>query len=160
MNFTLRRKTDDDNSWISAYLEKNWSGDFIVSKGKIHHAEDVDGVVAETENHTQGLGLYDIGSDGCQIVILHSFSEGVGIGTTLIEEIIAIAKRKGCGRAWLITTNDNLPALRFYQKRGFVFAAVYPNAIAQSRKLKPGIPLLGHGGIPMRDEIEMEYLTE
>ena len=56
----------------------------------------------------------------------------------------------------MITTNDNLNALRFYQKRGFVLAALYPNALVQSRKLKPEIPETGIGGLPLRDEIELE----
>ncbi|MGW8250920.1 MAG: GNAT family N-acetyltransferase, partial [Anaerolineales bacterium] len=58
----------------------------------------------------------------------------------------------------LITTNDNLPALRFYQKRGFHLVALYPNALAESRRLKPEIPFKGLDGIPLRDEIELEML--
>jgi hypothetical protein len=64
----------------------------------------------------------------------------------------------GCTRLWLITTNDNLHALRFYQKRGFMLVAVHRNAVEQSRKLKPEIPLYGKDGIPIRDEIELEML--
>jgi hypothetical protein len=56
----------------------------------------------------------------------------------------------------LITTNDNVAALRFYQKRGFTLAALHKNALEQSRRLKPQIPLLGLDGIPLRDEIELE----
>lgn len=54
------------------------------------------------------------------------------------------------------SSNDNLNALRFYQKYGFTLVALYPNALAQSRKLKPQIPLIGNDGIPLRDEIELE----
>ena len=59
---------------------------------------------------------------------------------------------------WQITTNDNLPALRFYQKRGFHLVAVYPDALAESRRLKPEISHIGLDGIPLRDEIELELL--
>jgi len=58
------------------------------------------------------------------------------------------------------TTNDNLNALRFYQKRGFVLAAVYPEAIERARKIKPTISLIGYEGIPLRDEIELEMPLE
>jgi hypothetical protein len=51
-------------------------------------------------------------------------------------------------------------ALRFYHLRGFLLAAIYRNAIAASRKLKPEIPLQGIDGIPIRDEIELELLLE
>jgi ribosomal protein S18 acetylase RimI-like enzyme len=62
----------------------------------------------------------------------------------------------GCRRVWLITTNDNLEALGFYQKRGFVLAALHRNAMAETRRFKPNIPLIGMGGIPLRDELELE----
>ena len=57
---------------------------------------------------------------------------------------------------WLITTNDNLNALRFYQGRGFRLVAVHPGAVEASRRLKPQIPELGSFGIPIRDELELE----
>ena len=58
---------------------------------------------------------------------------------------------------WLITTNDNLNALRFWQKRGFHLIKIYPSAIDKvSRKIKPQIPKMGADGIPIRDEIELE----
>jgi hypothetical protein len=63
-------------------------------------------------------------------------------------------------RLWLITTNDNLHALRFYQRRGLVLVAVHRNAIEQSRKLKPQIPKLGYDNIPVRDEIELELILD
>jgi GNAT superfamily N-acetyltransferase len=66
------------------------------------------------------------------------------------------ARAAGCRRLWLITTNDNLPALRFYQKRGFVLVRLHRGAVAGSRRLKPEIPLTGSEGIPIRDELELE----
>ena len=62
----------------------------------------------------------------------------------------------GWKRVWLITTNDNLDAIRFYQRRGFMISAIYKNALEFSRKLKPSIPTIGRYGIYMRDEIEFE----
>ncbi len=81
-------------------------------------------------------------------------SKGIGAGTALIEQIKATAAAAGCYRIWVITTNDNLAAIRFYQKRGFTLVAVYQTALAESRRLKPGIPMFGLDGIPLRDEIE------
>ena len=66
--------------------------------------------------------------------------------------------RRKARRAWLITTNDNLDAIRFYQRRGFTIATVHAGAIEQSRTIKPSIPLVGSYGIPIRDEIEFEML--
>jgi len=67
-----------------------------------------------------------------------------------------LAKMKNCSRIWLITTNDNVDALRFYQKRGYEIKSVHRYAIEESRKIKPQLPFVGKYGIPIRDEIEME----
>jgi RimJ/RimL family protein N-acetyltransferase len=99
---------------------------------------------------------YHIDGDACEIVTIDSLVPNAGIGTALIEAVRRAAQRAGCRRLWLITTNDNTVALRFYQKRGFVLAALYPNAVARSRQVKPEIPLTGNDGIPIRDEIELE----
>ena len=84
--------------------------------------------------------------------------EGIGVGSALVSTLEDAARAAGCRRLWLITTNDNLEALRFYQRRGFVLAALHPGAIEASRRLKPVIPLVGHDGIPIRDELELERL--
>ena len=62
----------------------------------------------------------------------------------------------GLRRVWLVTTNDNLDALRFYQRRGLRIAAVHPGAVDRSRAVKPTIPLVDAYGIPLRDELIME----
>lgn len=74
----------------------------------------------------------------------------------LIDKVIEEAKEHKCKRVWLITTNDNTHAIRFYQRRGFNFRGLYINAIQESRKIKPQIPLLGMDDIPIMHEIEFE----
>jgi GNAT superfamily N-acetyltransferase len=103
-----------------------------------------------------GLITYRFGADDCEIVTFNSLIEGQGIGTALIDAVKAVAVEENCTRMWLITTNDNMQALRYYQKRGFRLVAVYPSALDESRKIKPEIPLFGKDGIPLRDEIELE----
>jgi len=84
-------------------------------------------------------------------------SSGVGAGTALIEAVGQLARQQGCTRLWVITTNDNVDALRFYQRRGFCLVAVHRGAVDRSRaRLKPEIPAVGAYGIPLRDEIELE----
>ena len=77
-------------------------------------------------------------------------------GAALIGAVKAMVRERGCKRVWLITTNDNTPALRFYQKQGFQLAALHRNAVVESRRLKPEIPEIGMDGIPIRDEIELD----
>jgi Acetyltransferase (GNAT) family. len=90
------------------------------------------------------------------VVSLDSLAEGRGIGSALLKSVEEVAREKKSNRIWLITTNDNLHALRFYQRRGYVLVAVHRNAIERSRQFKPQIPIIGKDGIPLRDEIELE----
>jgi ribosomal protein S18 acetylase RimI-like enzyme len=87
---------------------------------------------------------------------LETFLQNKGIGTQIIEKIKEIAKIKNCKRIWLITSNDNIDAIKFYQRKGFNIANIYKNAMDKSRELKPSIPLIGNYEIPIRDEIEFE----
>jgi ribosomal protein S18 acetylase RimI-like enzyme len=89
---------------------------------------------------------------------MNSLAEGLGVGTALLNSVKSVAAFARCKRLWFVTTNDNTFALRFYQKRGFQILAVHRNTLKRSRKLKPKIPLGGVGGIPIRDEIEIEIM--
>lgn len=92
----------------------------------------------------------------CEIASLNALTPGKGIGTALIQKVGEIAKEKNCKKLIVITTNDNVKALRFYQKKGFTISAVRVNELTKFRKLKPEIPQVGEDGIPLRDEIELE----
>ena len=94
--------------------------------------------------------------DQCEVISLDSFCQCLGVGSQLLKTVIEVARGHGCRRVWLITTNDNLNALGFYQRRGWRLVAVYPDAIAVSREQKPGIPMVGMNHIPLRDELELE----
>ena len=101
---------------------------------------------------------YRIEGDECEIVTLNSLQERRGIGTALINAVIDVAKANSCRRLWLITTNDNTRAIRFYQRFGFSLRAVHINAMDEARKLKPSIPLVGNDDIPIQHEFEFEIM--
>ena len=111
------QKTQNDNYAVLEII-KGWGSDFLVSKGKSYKAEDLEGVLVYDSGKIIGLGLYNIRED-CEIVLLETFVQNKGIGSQLIEKITAIAKNKKCKRVWLVTTNANIYALGFYQRRGF-----------------------------------------
>jgi RimJ/RimL family protein N-acetyltransferase len=104
---------------------------------------------------TAGLLTYSIDGRDCEIVTLNSVVGGKGAGGALVDEVRSRAIEAGCRRIWLVTTNDNLRALRFYQKRGSEMATVRRWAVDRLRALKPEIPLVRNDGIPIRDEIEL-----
>ena len=137
-------------------LTDHWGSVEIVSRGRIYLADRLPGFIAWKAGSRVGLITYDIEDSQCEIITIDSLAPEVGIGRALIDRVSQEALTQNCQRIWLITTNDNLPALRFYQKRGFRLVAVYPDAVEVSRKLKPQIPFIGIDGIPIRDEIELE----
>ena len=125
----------------------------MIMHGQVVRYDEVEGFVLED---WAGLITFVIRGDECEVTSLNSLREGQGTGATLINEVIREAKERNCRRLFLITTNDNLNALGFYQKRGFELSALHRGAIDESRKLKPSIPLIGMNNIPLRDEIELE----
>lgn len=154
--FTIRPVDKADRNWIAQFLDKHWGSTRIVTKGQVYLAHLLPGFIAEDGDEKIGLVTYRMEGDECEIITLNSTRENGGIGTALLDAVKQAAAEEGCQRVWLITTNDNFHALRFYQKRDFRLVAVYPNALDQSRKVKPEIPLFGIDGIPLRDEIELE----
>lgn len=155
-SFSIRPITPADRSWIRAIMIEHWGAIEIVSHGRIYSSDQLPGFIAHSRGSPIGLITYQITGEQCEIITLDSMVPASGIGSALIARVRQEALTASCRRLWLITTNDNLPALRFYQKRGFQIVAIYPNAIDDSRRLKPAIPLIGLDGIPIRDEIELE----
>jgi GNAT superfamily N-acetyltransferase len=145
-----------DTAQIRTFWEQHWGGDFMVVHGSIYRPDQLEGFIAEEDAQWVGLVTYRVEGAACEIISLDSLREGQGIGTQLIEQVASEARRAGCARLFLVTTNDNLEALEFYQKRGFVLAAIRRGAVDEARRIKPGIPSIGLHGIPLRDEIELE----
>ena len=152
----IRRLTIEDIPRLRQFWVEHWGSDFVVAHGTMYHPENVNGFVVENDNEWIGLVTFIIAKDECEVTSLDSLREGQGVGTKLIHAVVDKARNQTCKRVFLITTNDNLHALRFYQKRGFELVAVYRGAVNESRKIKPSIPLTGNDGIPIRDEIELE----
>jgi len=130
----------------------------MITKGKIHSMDKLPGFVVLVNGEIKGLITYNIEGEYCEIVSLDSLVEKQGLGTKLIQSVIEKAKEEDCKKIWLITTNDNTRAIRFYQKRDFIMVGIHINAIEKSRKIKPEIPLKGCDGIPILHEIEFEKI--
>lgn len=113
--------------------------------------------VAVDSGRIMGALTYIPGGAGWEVLTLHAEESKRGIGSALMRAIEGEARAGGCARLFLTTTNDNLDALRFYQRRGFELVEVRRGAVNESRKaLKPQIPRVGDNGIPLRDEILLE----
>lgn len=143
-------------------VERLWTTAFgstrAVSNGALHDLLALPTLVALDDDAFAGAAAYRFdGAGGCEVVGLASAIERRGAATALLEAVTAEARAVGCRRVWLVTTNDNVSAFRFYQQRGWHLCALRPDAATEARAtLKPEIPLRGEEGLPVRDEIEFE----
>ncbi len=156
LTFNIRRLTTEDAPWVSTFWIEHWGSEIMVLHGEICNSTGLPGFVAENDGRVLGLATYRFVGPDCELMSLDSMLECRGIGTALLESVIEAARTASCPRLYLTTTNDNMYALRFYQKRGFRLINLRPGALDESRRIKPSIPLIGNHGIPLRDELELE----
>lgn len=155
MAIQIKEIVKADQNQISKIIKTLWGDEMIIVHGEIFHTPDLSGLKAYDGDQIFGFLHYQLRGDECEILTLASLREGQGIGTTLLVEVERIARKESCELLSLITTNDNLNALGFYQRRGFHLEALLVGQVTQSRKLKPSIPYIGESGIPIRDEIRL-----
>ena len=156
MDYAIRKIENKDSEFIEQSLKGNWGSVIVVTRNKLYDASKLPGFIAEQEEQILGFLTYRTERDEVEIITLNSFNEGIGVGTSLIDAVTKKAVSMKVKRIWLITTNDNYPAVKFYQRRGFSVCKIHRDAIEQSRKLKPEIPKFGISGLQIKDEIEME----
>lgn len=151
----VREVRDGDRPTVEWLIRQLWGArELVVHDGAFYPAM-LPGFIAERAGCIAGLVTYDVRGDILEIVTLNALDRYHGIGTLLVEATRGEAKRRGCREVVLTTTNDNVDALRFYQRRGFRLSAVRPGAVNRSRLRKPQIPRTGNYYIPLRDEIDL-----
>lgn len=156
MSADIRPLTDADRPLVRQWTAEDFGDDTVVSRGALHHPDQLPGLIAERHGEPVGLLTYRFDSDSCQVVTIHSRVRRQGIGGALMRAVIDLALQSGINRVWLVTTNDNTPALRFYESREFRVVAVHKGAVDEARRLKPAIPLTGVDGVEIHDELELE----
>jgi ribosomal protein S18 acetylase RimI-like enzyme len=155
MSVSVRALEEEDRPWVTELLRERWGSEVVVTGGKAHDASLLEGFAAELDGEPVGLATYETRGAECELITLDSFREGVGAGSALLAAVANAAWRQRCRRLSVVTTNDNVRALGFYQRRGFTLTALRRGAIEKSRRIKPEIPELGCYDIPIRDEIEL-----
>jgi GNAT superfamily N-acetyltransferase len=149
----VRVKHAEDQPWIEVLLQERWSGTVVVIHGTRFDAARLPALIA---GDREGLATYQKRDRvTAELITLDARSPHKGVGTALIEALSALLAGEGMRRLFVTTTNDNLDALRFYQRRGFRLAALRPGAVDEARKLKPAIPPIGYHSIALRDELEL-----
>jgi len=144
-----------DDATVERLLDDELGGRVQARLGVMHDVLALPGYCAWLGDRIHGVATYAVDRDRAELAALAVSSDQrfVGIGSALIEAVASTVAAQGGRELWLVTTNDNVDALRLYQRRGFHLAGLRARAIDRARALKPTIPLLGCYGIPMRDEL-------
>ena len=150
----VRPAEPEDAAFIRRTVEESWAGPYVVVHGELIDATAQAALVAVHDGVRAGLLTYREDERGWEIVTLDALTPGAGVGTALVAALRRAACDHGVRRLWLVTTNDNTGALRFYQRRGFDLAALHRDAVTAARRLKPSIPL-DAAGISIRHELEL-----
>jgi GNAT superfamily N-acetyltransferase len=138
--------------WAEKLLEEQLAGRLQVRRGELVDVLALPALVGERSGHPVGLAAYDL-KDECELAVLVAVVANEGVGTALVEALGELVRPRPI---WVVTTNDNLTALRFYQRRGFQLRELRSGAVVEARRtLKPSIGRTGEFGIPIRDELEL-----
>jgi ribosomal protein S18 acetylase RimI-like enzyme len=152
----VREVRDDEREWLRATLRERWGDDIVVGHGRAIDPAQLPALVAVDESGERiGIATYDVDGTTAELVTIDAMRTGAGVGRRLLDAVAEAARAAGAARLIVMTTNDNLTALRLYQRAGFRLAALRPGAVDEARALKPSIPATGGDGIPIRDELDL-----
>ncbi|SHN44687.1 GNAT family N-acetyltransferase [Cryptosporangium aurantiacum] len=151
----LRHRRPDDVEAVAAFLAR-YHAEVVARKSELMRPLEHPAVIAVDAGRLIGVVTYVVDGAVCELLTVHTDDRLRGVGTALIEGVVQRAAALGCTRLELVTTNDNVEALRFYQRREFRLVGIRPGAVDEARRaLKPSIPATGNFGIPIRDEIDL-----
>jgi 2-oxo-4-hydroxy-4-carboxy--5-ureidoimidazoline (OHCU) decarboxylase/GNAT superfamily N-acetyltransferase len=155
---TVRDLVPADHDWARSLIVGMQGSPLVARLGELIDPLTLEGMVAERDGAPVGLAsVVETPAKGLEVLLLLSDPSGIGAGTALLETARQVATASGHHRLWLVTTNDNLPAIHFYLRRGLHVAAVHAGAVDADRALKPEIPAVNEvNGLPIRDLVEME----
>ena len=154
----LRNATHEDWQWLLAESEPI-GGAQIVSNGVLHTLSDHNAIVALSEDQRVGFAVYRLDLPEAELLAIRAVQQWGGVGTMLIQNVERRVKAKGAQKLWLCTTNDNISAIQFYQRRGYRFRALHAGEFQNVLKIKgfdADTPVVGQNRIVIRDELVFE----
>ncbi|QQE81296.1 GNAT family N-acetyltransferase [Alicyclobacillus sp. SO9] len=144
-----------EKDWVRKLWESEWGGATMISRGKTYRLAELSCLVAVEQTEVMGAATYHVDADSCELVSINAIRAGLGVGTQLLRGVENAARLPGSSKVWIITSNDNLDAMKFYQRRGYRMTQIYVGAIDNARLQKETIPRIGNYGIEIHDEIEL-----
>ncbi|MEP0232590.1 GNAT family N-acetyltransferase [Roseibium sp.] len=153
MSVEIRPIEDEDHESVRGLLTDRWTSPDIMLDDQMVDASRLPGFVATAGEEMAGLVTVIKRPEEWEILTLDSLSRWAGTGTLLLDAVVKDARDSGIKRLTVRTSNDNLDAFRFYQRRGFRLERIAQGVIDREREQKPEIPTRGDYGIPIHDEV-------
>jgi GNAT superfamily N-acetyltransferase len=150
----VREATESDRAAARALFDQDFGRTKIVAYGEVMDIDQMPALVAIMHDAPSGALAYRLLGDALHIVALATdpMWQRAGVGGHLIAEAELLARRLNLSRLVVSTTNDNLPALYFYQRKAFRLTELIPDSvITHTHRM-----VAGFAGIPARDEIRLE----
>jgi GNAT superfamily N-acetyltransferase len=150
----VREATDADRAAARELFERDFGRTHIVAFGEVMDIDQMPALVAQVHQDISGALAYRSLGEALHVVALATdpMWQRTGVGGHLIAEAELLARRLAMKRLIVSTTNDNLPALYFYQRRGYKLTELVPGSVIEHTK--QSVP--GFAGIPVRDEVRLE----
>ena len=146
---------DADREEVAQFVAQHWGSRLVVNRGRRFYPHQEEGVIERRDGKIVGLLTYHIEQEVMEFLTHNSDRQREGIGSSLVLSAIETARKRGCKRIVLATTNDNLRAIAFYQRLAFRMVAINLGAVDEARKIKPQVPELGERDVPIHDEVIM-----
>jgi len=150
----VRQAAPEDREPSLALFRHDFGRAAIVAFGEVMTLENHPAIVAEMKGELAGALAYRLQPGAFQIIALATdpMWQRSGVASHLVGEAELLTRRHGLSRLVFATTNDNLPALYFYQRRGWTITEVAAGAMIT----RSPAAHVGFAGIPVRDEIRLE----
>jgi ribosomal protein S18 acetylase RimI-like enzyme len=153
----IRGASEVDPGALLEFVVRCWHAETVVAHEEEMYPARHAGFIALRDGEIVGHVTYRGAGERCEVTTIQAFPRQGGIGSMLMDAVLEAAREEGYKVVWLTTTNDNLDAIRFYQRRGFRITSIRSGAVDRAREtLKPEIPPVGMYGIRMRDELDLE----
>jgi ribosomal protein S18 acetylase RimI-like enzyme len=157
-DLVVRRVGGSDGALVAELMTQAWGSLVVARRGEAVDVTGLPGFVARHHGVDVGLALVAVRGEDYEVVAISTQVEGRGVGSALLARCIEDARERACRRLWLCTTNNNVRALAFYQRHGLDLCAFRRGGVAESRRVKPSIPLYDGAGVPIAHELELELV--
>jgi GNAT superfamily N-acetyltransferase len=154
----VRELADADRGWLCDLVDREW-GLPVVSVSGVYDLSDLSslpGFVAVEDDRRIGAATYRPTDGTCEVVTLNALTPSKGVGSALLAAVKRVADSRGL-RLWLITTDENLPAIEFYRRRGMEMVDLHRDFVDTVRCHKVVVDDNAAEGVPYRHALEFSY---